>query len=552
VRVRWPIHVFAIDPVIGEQNVSDALARRRETQLALALAFTQGQLSAQNFSSYARRVDYELETIALNRTVVGFSHGADTFGWRFYPRVQTPPIDGNAKVFFRDLLHGPPSRDQDLRKRQLESGSRELLAIAIMPAFVPAARLDVRANWFDLCKPDRKRFSTEDSVRMGEMVQYIRQCKAQCLAEGGMSRPGDAVRLIQAVDQLEKRLPLQDTIVQIPHENSDGGFELFSEGTRNLGPELIGFYGEPGLDPAKGGSLFLVGRNFNVNVTQVQIGNQSVKPNLLSREVMQVSVNGPLTQLKITEHIRGVPTVSDVIEAQVATPYGVSSKLYIPVATKPAAQTSYSFDPTESNACLQSDGCVVSGVSLPVPIKIKNGAKGNQLQVKLTAILGDGSERQLKIGSGTTLKTELEFVLGDGVSVPQEELSKYFQGSEKLFVFERPIALKLTAKIKKAATDKDWVDVGNVGSVLLIRLGSCSQMNFISGSACSNCTQNLTVPPQPVPAPGPTFLEAPFGPLDETPPPPPPPEVMLFTPELSPPQSRQIRVLRPAWLPASE
>ena len=92
--------------------------------LALSLAFTSGQMSAQSFTRYARRIELDMETIALNRTQVGFSHGNDTFGWRFYPRVQSPPTDSNATVLFRDMLLGGPCRNAELKTMRLEPGQR--------------------------------------------------------------------------------------------------------------------------------------------------------------------------------------------------------------------------------------------------------------------------------------------------------------------------------------------------------------------------------------------------------------------------------------------
>src|SRR5439155_996688 len=100
VRCRWPIHVFALDPVRQEQNIADTFSSRREMQLAMSLAFVSGQLSAKSMTRFARRIEMEVETIALNSTQVGFSHGNETFGWRFYPRFQTPDIESNATVFF--------------------------------------------------------------------------------------------------------------------------------------------------------------------------------------------------------------------------------------------------------------------------------------------------------------------------------------------------------------------------------------------------------------------------------------------------------------------
>jgi hypothetical protein len=90
VKLRWPVRVFALDPYTEQQNVADSLSTRRELQLALSVAFTQGAIGTNQLLQYARRLEAEYETIALNNTQVGFGHGENVFGWRFYPRFQTP------------------------------------------------------------------------------------------------------------------------------------------------------------------------------------------------------------------------------------------------------------------------------------------------------------------------------------------------------------------------------------------------------------------------------------------------------------------------------
>jgi hypothetical protein len=80
VRCRWPLHIFALDPETEDQNVADSYRLRREMQLALSLAFTSGQVSASNFTRYVRRIEQDIDTISLNRTMIGFSHGDNTFG----------------------------------------------------------------------------------------------------------------------------------------------------------------------------------------------------------------------------------------------------------------------------------------------------------------------------------------------------------------------------------------------------------------------------------------------------------------------------------------
>ncbi|NBP81011.1 hypothetical protein EBU58_09920 [bacterium] len=55
VQTRWPLHVFALDPVVQEQNIEDSYARRREVQIAMAMAFASGRMSASALSRYTRR-----------------------------------------------------------------------------------------------------------------------------------------------------------------------------------------------------------------------------------------------------------------------------------------------------------------------------------------------------------------------------------------------------------------------------------------------------------------------------------------------------------------
>ena len=74
VRCRWPIHVFALDPSVQEQNIADSFTRRREMQMALSLAFVSGKINAQNLTSTPRRIEGQYDTIDLVRTQVSF-HG---------------------------------------------------------------------------------------------------------------------------------------------------------------------------------------------------------------------------------------------------------------------------------------------------------------------------------------------------------------------------------------------------------------------------------------------------------------------------------------------
>jgi len=322
VLCKWPIYIFTLDPITDDQNVSDFLDRRRELQLAVAAAVASGEMNASGALRFQRQMETEIETIALNRRIVSFSHGTNTFGWRFYPRVQTPDSPGNL-VAFGQTLFGGPSQESDMRKRQLEPEMRELTAIVIMPSFVPTLTLESRANWFSLTNPRCKQLTLNDTMKMSRTYQTIRN-RMDATCNNGCYRPLDVAQLSGVLDQMEERLPLQQKLVGIPHENTLGAFDLFDSGVTSLGPELTGWYGAPGIDPNGSTTLFFTGRNFSVLESDLIVGGREARYELLSREVMKVTIPP------------GVQTLADerfghFVDAHLATPYGPSSHLLIPL-----------------------------------------------------------------------------------------------------------------------------------------------------------------------------------------------------------------------------
>jgi hypothetical protein len=273
VRCRWPLRVFALDPETQDQNVADSYRLRREMQFALSAAFAGGNIGARTFTRYTRRIEQDIDTIAINHTQVGFSHGDDTFGWRFYPRVQTPPINGNLEAIFGDLIVGGRGPGYYLRRRQLENGIRNCVALVIMPSFVPYLDFEVTANWFRLDHPKCKELTLKQTLRLSEEVQTLRQYPADA---GDCYRPGDTALVMARLEQLSKRLPLQHQLVNVPYENTHGGFELLSAGVTVLAPELYGWYGAPGINPNGDTTLILVGDNFNVHQTRVIVGGRAL------------------------------------------------------------------------------------------------------------------------------------------------------------------------------------------------------------------------------------------------------------------------------------
>ncbi|MEI6241031.1 MAG: hypothetical protein WCR51_11610, partial [Planctomycetia bacterium] len=288
VRRRWPVRVFALDPAIDEQTVEDAFARRRELQIVTAAAFASGRLNAQSLARYTRRVEADMAVVAVNRTAVGFVHGATTFGWRFMPRVQTPPTRGQLAAFGETLCG--PSSDADLMQRELEPGIRECVAIVVMPSFVPRLTFDVDTRWFPLAHPAATTPDMKETLALSRSVKAIERSVAVCGRCEHFYREGQLARMMRKAEQLEGRLSQQSLEAQIPHENTCGGFELFDAGITDLAPELVGWYGAPGVDPAAGTTLFLIGKGFSVHDTRVIAGGRPARFRLLSREVMEVEV----------------------------------------------------------------------------------------------------------------------------------------------------------------------------------------------------------------------------------------------------------------------
>ena len=331
VECRWPIHVFALDPAAWQQNLASTFSMRREMQLALSLAFVNGRISANNMMQYARRIEFDFSTVDLNGTAVGFSHGNETFGWRFYPRFQTPDVDNNLTVFFRDQLWGGPNKNVFLHQRRLEPGIRECYAVVIMPSFVPYADLNVSTNWFSLINPQRKELTTQYAVRLSNQVKAIENY-APCVVDRESYRDGEWDRMKEKAKQLETRLPLQSAKVQVPYENTLGGFAMFNTGVTDLAPELIGWYGCSSVNPNAATTVFLVGNHFSVHSTVVIAGGQPVAPaaqQLLSRQVVQVTI--PQNPLLVGD------AAEKFVDVQIATPYGVTQHLLIPAVVPPKA-----------------------------------------------------------------------------------------------------------------------------------------------------------------------------------------------------------------------
>lgn len=364
VRCRWPILVFQVEPVNEEQNVSENSQLARELAVATAIGLSSGKLNYSQASRLSRQYQQQIEAISLNRTISGFSHSHDTFGWRFRPRIQTHKGQSTVRAFGETVFGRLP--DANLREAAIEPGMRECTAIVLMPSFVPYCDFDVRSNWFRLDNPRAADLSMHQSMKLSRSIKSMQDCSAQCAACAHLYRDGEPERLLKRVGQLDRELPLQSMRVQIPYENTLGGFEMFSNGVTDLAPELVGWYGGPGIllgqdacsatgranagdsgaDAAAsreaygaGTTVFLVGDNFSVHETRVLAGGVEIPrehTKLLSRQVLQVTVPVCARTVVFPDQ-RNPDRAIHYVAIHAATPYGVTSHLHVPAILPPDA-----------------------------------------------------------------------------------------------------------------------------------------------------------------------------------------------------------------------
>ncbi len=356
VKYRWPIITFALDPVTDQQNVADSYTLQRDLQLALSFAFATGQINFSQMNTFRRQLQQSSDTIALNRTVTGFIHDNDNFGFRFTPRFQNPPNQRtNIGVIASQLIGGGPGPDYQTRKSKLEPGIRELTAVLLLPTFLPTMRMEVSSNWFKLTDPEHLIFHTKRMLERGREVQELRRTIVDaCSLE--QYRVADLNVLQAKLSQLEAMLPSQSKVIQLPYENTACGFDLYTDGATALVPELSGYEGIDIITkPAAGTStsmadIFIYGKYIDLLDTKVIVGGSYLPPatiatattggfEILSREVVHAQI--PLT---------AQPTVTvdnkTYLEVYLATPTGISNRLLVPFQAAAAApQVAFDLSP---------------------------------------------------------------------------------------------------------------------------------------------------------------------------------------------------------------
>ncbi len=358
VACKWPIHIFALDPAVDQQNQLDLFSARSELQMALAVALATGQINFNQATSYARRLETDIATINLNRTAIGFGAGDTTFGWRFYPRIQSPPTPGTLRRV--GGLLGGTSYNQNYisRNQRIEPGPRECVALMVVPDFVPAIHFTTFANWFEYTGPHAdQKFDT------GDLLEFSRELQAAKVALGqvcdlGLYRPGELNRLASRLEQLDAMLPTQDFRVPLPHEGDLTGSEIFSSTGARLAPRLLTWYGEPPR-ANETSTIFVLGTNFSVHETRVIAGGVGVtnfRP--ISRNVLEIDIPSTARPTRTQDGRL-------IFDVHVATSNGISNHLFVETTPAPSTATAapaygYTIAPESLNLTITL-GCPING-----------------------------------------------------------------------------------------------------------------------------------------------------------------------------------------------
>ena len=386
IKKSWPILTFAVDPVVDEQNIDDAASIHRELQLALAFAFAAGQVSFNQLNRFTRRLEYDAETIALNRTISSFTQGQSTFGWRFYPRFQNPPPEWtNFNVLANLLIKGGQGRNYQMDNSRLEAGKRELTAVVVMPSFLQYVQFESTGNWFLLHDPEQLTVPTDRMLKQSQKVAMLKQ-SLQVTDDCGQFREGDLDRLRTRIDQVEEILPMQTQLVNVPFSEVSG-FELFTpfSGSQALVPQLLGYDGADYIDPTQEIDLVLYGKRFSILETQVVVGGkyltrdplhpETSRMDIISRDSMRVLLPSGLQPTVVKDGKK-------YVEVVVSTPNGISNRFPIPFGAPSATQATPEPLNVDAGYTLLDD--LLKLGALVTPGDAKQGAGGQAAQAATT------------------------------------------------------------------------------------------------------------------------------------------------------------------------
>ncbi|MDG3004505.1 hypothetical protein [Paludisphaera mucosa] len=328
-NVKWPLRVYAIEPVIAQQNVADSVARRSTSGLDLIGGVPLGPFRAAGVFSNEAALAEEEAAIRLNPTMVGFGAGESTFGWIFYPRLQTARTGLSGLASVSHMVQAGLGREDKVQS--IEPGQRECTALIVMPNFIPKIEFITVANWFKTSELNDGRTAVIEkasdlAARLVEAEKAINNVRSV-----DDNRPEELQIALERLNQLKSLMPTQRLVVRVPFSADNNDSRVFCSRGGQLRPALLAWHGKP-PEPGEESTIFLEGKNFSVHDTHVIAGGKTAESVLVSRNLMQVTI---AKDARPTPNDQGVP----LLEISVATPNGASNHLLIrmrPQAAEPS------------------------------------------------------------------------------------------------------------------------------------------------------------------------------------------------------------------------
>ena len=271
-----------------------------------------------------RRAADDETAIRLNPTMVGFGAGQSTFGWIFYPRLQTSRGNSGRLVTDIALLLNGRIADPTGNDQSIEPGQRECTALVEMPNFIPMIEFTTVANWFRTSEvSDGQKSDLEKAAMLGRKLVAAEEELKRAKVEG-QYRPEEYEIAPDRIKQLRDMMPTQRMVVRVPFNGEHNDSRIFCSQGLQLRPSLVGWHGKPPVIGEES-TLFVEGKNFSVHDTHVIAGGKSAKSVLVSRNLLEVTIAKD-----------AVPTPSalgdPLLDINVGTPNGVSNHLLIKTA----------------------------------------------------------------------------------------------------------------------------------------------------------------------------------------------------------------------------
>ncbi len=320
---KWPLRVYAIEPVIAQQNVADGFGRRTQSAFDLAAVAPVGPLKALSglasvgLASERRGAEDE-NAIRLNPTMVGFGAGERSFGWIFYPRIQTRMRDGHLITDLLLLLNGR-FPDPTGKEQSIEPGQRECTALIVMPNFIPKIEFITVADWFRTSEVgDGQKSDLEKASTLARKLVAAESAVNRSKIEG-QYRPEEYQIAVERLNQLKSLMPTQRLVVQVPFTDNNNDSRIFCSQGGQLRPMLLAWHGPPPLQGEES-TILIEGKNFSVHDTHVIAGGKPARQVLVSRNILEITISKEACPSPGAD---GKP----LLDISVATPNGVSNHL---------------------------------------------------------------------------------------------------------------------------------------------------------------------------------------------------------------------------------